>query len=329
MTNLNPAANPRSESNSTQSKASSPSLPTDTDNLHTILDWVRWGSSRFNEHNLYFGHGTSNAWDEAKNLLLWAIHQSWDMFDTIQGAKLSHSEKLHIARLYTRRIDERIPAAYLMGVAWFAGYPYKITPDVLVPRSPIAELILKQFQPWLSQEPQSILDLCTGSGCIGIACAHEFPSAQVDLGDISAAALDVAKQNIAFHQLEDRVSAYLSDGLSAFAGKTYDLIVSNPPYVDAEDFASMPAEYRAEPTIGLVSGDDGLDFTRRLLAAAAEHLNEGGALVVEVGNSWVALEEAFPQLPFAWPEFENGGHGVFVLTREQLLEFNPSQSGNA
>lgn len=288
------------------------------DNLETVLDWVRWGSSQFTAAGLYFGHGTDNSWDEALFLLAFAINQPWDMFDKIQTARLTRPEKEQAYALFRRRIEERVPAPYLTGVAWFAGLPYKVTPDVLVPRSPLAELILKNLDPWLDKVPESILDMCCGSGCIGIACAHQFSESRVDLCDISEKALEVAEQNVTFHQMDDRISVVQSDGFQALAGKTYDLIVSNPPYVDAEDFATMPLEFQAEPKLGLVSGDDGLEFTRRFLHEAGRYLNEGGLLVCEVGNSWEALENAFPQVAFTWPDLEFGGHGVFVLNKAQL-----------
>jgi len=292
----------------------------DAQELTTVLDWTRWGASQFTEAGLHFGHGTDNAWDEALVLLTWSIHQSWENFDKIQHARLTESERRRVYELYARRINERIPAAYLTGVAWFAGYPYKVNEDVLVPRSPIAELILKQFQPWLQESPVTVLDLCTGSACIGIACAHEFADAQVVVSDLSEEALVVARKNIEFHQLGERVRAIKSDGFDQLTGQKFDLIVSNPPYVDAGDIASMPKEFHAEPPIGLASGVDGLDITRRILSEASNMLTENGWLVVEVGNSWPALEAAFPNVPFVWPEFEFGGHGVFVLSRQQLVE---------
>ena len=293
-----------------------------TGGLNTILDWLRWGASRFTEAGIFFGHGTDNAWDEAIYLLASAIQQPWEMVDKTQNAALTPVEKEAVYQLFKQRVEERVPAPYLTGVAWFGGYPYKVTRDVLVPRSPIAELILNNFEPWVVEAPTAILDMCTGSGCIGIACAHQFPEASVSLSDISTDALAVAEQNIAFHQVHDRVTAVHSDGFNALGGNTYDLIIANPPYVDAQDFATMPAEFHAEPRLGLVSGNDGLDFTRRLLREADTFLNDGGSLVVEVGNSWPALEAAFPDISFVWPELENGGHGVFILSKQQLSEIN-------
>ncbi len=287
--------------------------------LDSVRDWIRFGSSRFSEAKLFFGHGTDNAWDEAAVLVLWSIHQPWEKLDVILDSRLTDQEKTKIISIFDRRITERTPAAYLTGESWFAGYKFKVDQSVLVPRSPIAELIQSGFEPWLQDYPNNILDLCCGSGCIGIACAMVFDEAMVELSDISEKAIAIAEYNIAYHQLSNRVKATLSDGFESITEVKYDLIVSNPPYVDAQDFASMPQEYRAEPEIGLVSGEDGLNFTRKLLAQAADYLNENGLLVVEVGNSWPALEAAYPQVAFFWPEFSNGGHGVFVLTREQLI----------
>ncbi len=288
--------------------------------LETIRDWIRWGASQFNHAGLFFGHGTDNAWDEAATLVLWSLHTPWERLPAVEQARLTTDERQQIALLFRRRLQERIPAAYLTGEAWFAGLKFAVNEDVLVPRSPIAELIQQQFQPWLTREPQRILDLCTGSGCIGIACAHAFPEAQVTLSDISEAALTVARRNIRDHQLEDRVQVVHSDAFAKLHGQVFDLIVSNPPYVDAEDMAAVPAEYRAEPELALTSGSDGLDFTRRLLREAGAHLSPDGLLIVEVGNSWVALERAFPRIPFTWLEFEQGGHGVFALTAADLLK---------
>lgn len=220
--------------------------------------------------------------------------------------------------LTLQRVEQRIPAAYLTGEAWFSGLKFLVNQDVLIPRSPIAELIENRFQPWFSASPQRILDLCTGSGCIGIACAYAFPEAQVVLSDISPPAIAVANKNIELHELQGRVRTVESDLFDNLSGEQFDLIISNSPYVNAEDFAEMPSEYRHEPALALESGKDGLDFTRRLLAQAATHLKEGGLLIAEVGNSWVDLDAAFPKVPFTWLEFEYGGDGVFLLEKNQL-----------
>lgn len=292
------------------------------DELFTLRDFIRWGASEFTGAKLYFGHGTDNAWDEAEQLVLHAINLTPPLGEEWLDARLTRVERARVVQNLRRRVDERIPAAYITGQAWFAGLPFVVDERVLVPRSPIGELIQKQFSPWLADEPAQILDLCTGSGCIGIACAYAFPNAEVQLSDISFDALEVAEENIQQHDLEDRVFAMQSDLFANLAGQKFDLIVSNPPYVDADDLASMPPEYHAEPEIGLGSGDDGLDFTRRLLQEAGDYLTDDGVLIVEVGNSWVALEEAYPDLPFTWIEFERGGHGVFMLRKSDLLKLN-------
>lgn len=284
----------------------------------TIGSYIQRGSDLFDQAGLFFGHGTDNAWDESLALVLFALSLPWGSDSSILERPVSSEEAAVITRLFDRRINERLPAAYLTGETWFAGFKFSIDQRVLVPRSPIAELIETQFQPWLITPPMSILDLCTGSGCIGIACAHYFPEANVTLSDISTDALAVANKNVSLHQLNHRVSAVHSDLFAGLGSQRFDLIVSNPPYVDANDLASMPNEYDHEPEIGLSSGDDGLDFTRQLLLDAAEHLNEQGTLIVEVGNSWSALEDTFPQVPFMWLDFERGGHGVFLITAEQL-----------
>lgn len=286
--------------------------------LFTLRDFIRWSASQFINAKLYFGHGTDNAWDEAEQLVLYAVHLTPPLDSEWLSARLTLQEREQVLEVIQRRINERIPAAYITGEAWFAGLPFTVDERVLVPRSPIAELILKGFEPWLNNPPREILDLCTGSGCIGIACAYAFPEAEVQLSDISYDALAVADENIQRHNLEDRVFAIQSDLFANLGGRKFDLIVSNPPYVDAEDLASMPEEYQAEPPIGLGSGEDGLDFTRRLLAEAADYLTDDGILIVEVGNSWVALADAYPDLPFTWIEFERGGHGVFMLHRDDL-----------
>ena len=286
----------------------------------TVGDAIRQGARQFEEAGLFFGHGTDNPWDEALSLVLYVLNLPWDVDPAVAEHSLDDEERAAILALFERRIRERIPAAYLTGEAWFAGIPFCVDQRVLVPRSPIAELIETGFSPWLSAPPRSVLDLCAGSGCLGIACALYLEDVRVTLSDISEDALEVARKNIARHGVEERVTAVQSDLFSALGGKRYDLIVSNPPYVDAGDLAAMPAEYHHEPEIGLGSGADGLDLTRRLLGRAEEHLTEEGVLIVEVGNSWVALDAAYPTVPFMWLEFERGGHGVFLLTAQQLRE---------
>ena len=284
----------------------------------TVGEIIQWGAERFDQARLFFGHGTDNAWDEALTLVLHALSLSWDVDSDLLEQTLTEQQQAEIRGLFERRINEQIPAAYLTGEAWFAGYRFLVDSRVLVPRSPIAELIESYFSPWITKTPDNILDLCTGSGCIGIACAHYFLEANVTLSDISKDALAVAEKNITLHGLSQRVTSTQSDLFSSLGKEKYDLIVSNPPYVDAQDLADMPQEYHHEPEIGLASGVDGLDFTRRLLREAKDYLTDDGLLVVEVGNSWEALEQAFPSVPFLWLEFERGGHGVFILTAEQI-----------
>ncbi|WP_137886864.1 50S ribosomal protein L3 N(5)-glutamine methyltransferase [Pseudomonas sp. 2FE] len=291
-----------------------------TSQLRTLRDHIRWAVSRFHAEALFFGHGTDNAWDEARQLVLGAVHLPWDIADSYLDCRLEDDEREYLQTLLKQRIEERVPTAYLLGEAWFCGMPFVVDERVLIPRSPIAELIERHFEPWLPQEPVRILDLCTGSGCIGIACAYEFPQAEVVLADLSFEALEVANQNIERHDLEERVYTVQGDGFAGLPGQRFDLIVSNPPYVDAEDFAEMPAEYHHEPALGLACGNDGLDLVRRMLAEAAEHLTEKGVLIVEVGNSQVHVEALYPEVDFTWLEFERGGHGVFLLAAEQCRQ---------
>ncbi len=286
-----------------------------------MRDYIRWAASRFNDKQVYFGHGTDNAWDEAVYLVLGALHLPWDTDPAVLDARLTLEERSHVCELVEQRITKRIPVAYLIKQAWFAGLPFYIDERALVPRSPIAEIIEKGFAPWLvGDEVNSILDLCTGSGCIGIACALAFPKAQIVLSDISSDALAVAEINCQRHHLGSRVSLVESDLFTNIPKMKYDLIVTNPPYVDAQDLDNMPDEYRSEPSQGLASGDQGLDCIRKILCLAHEYLNEYGVLVAEVGNSQAALEKAYPGVPFLWPDFERGGHGVFVLTSGQLKQ---------
>ena len=288
-----------------------------TSRLRTLRDHIRWAVSRFHGEDLFFGHGTDNAWDEARQLVLGALHLPWEIADSYLDCNLEDEERVAVQHLIKRRIEERVPTAYLLGEAWFCGMSFIVDERVLIPRSPIGELIEQRFAPWLGSEPTRILDLCTGSGCIGIACAEVFPSAEVALGDLSFEALEVANQNIERHGLDERVYTVQGDGFDGLPGQRFDLIVSNPPYVDAEDFADMPDEYQHEPELALACGDDGLNLVRRMLAQAADHLNDKGLLIVEVGNSQVHVEALYPEVDFAWLEFERGGHGVFMLTAEQ------------
>lgn len=288
--------------------------------LRTLRDHIRWAVSRFHAENLFFGHGTDNAWDEARQLVLGALHLPYEVADSYLDCRLEDDERAHVQALLRRRILERVPVAYLLGEAWFCGMPFVVDERVLVPRSPIAELIQQGFEPWLAADPARILDLCTGSGCIGIAVAHAFPDAEVVLADLSFDALEVANLNIERHDLEDRVFTVQGDGFDGLPGQRFDLILSNPPYVDAEDFADMPEEFQHEPAMGLACGDDGLDLVRRMLAEAADHLAERGTLIVEVGNSQVHVEALYPEVDFTWLEFSHGGHGVFLLSASQCRE---------
>ena len=291
------------------------------EDLHTVRDYLRYASSQFAASRVFFGHGTDNVWDEAVHLVMRSLHLPLENNTLFLDARLTREERQLILERIRRRIDERVPMAYLLGEAWFMGMPFHVDERVLVPRSPIGELIENGFQPWLGDKPvERILDLCTGSGCIGIGAASVFEEASVDLSDISPEALAVAESNIEFHELRDRVRTVQSDVFANISGQ-YDIIVSNPPYVDAEDLADMPQEFHHEPALGLAAGNDGLDIAHRIIAGAAEHLTPGGLLVVEVGNSWVALDEAYPELPFIWLEFSNGGDGVFAITEQDLRQW--------
>lgn len=290
--------------------------------LSSILDFIRWGASQFRAAELSFAHGMASALDEASYLVLHTLNLPVDTPELYFASKLTQPEKLKVVDILERRIIERKPAAYLTHEAWFAGLPFYVDERVLVPRSPIAELVEKQFYPWIDEaQVTQVLDLCTGSGCIGIACAYAFPQAKVDLSDISAEAIAVAKLNIERHGVQAHVQAVESDLFAALTSQRYDLIVSNPPYVDANEIEEMSSEFQHEPLLGLAAGQDGLDIVHRILATAREHLTEHGILIVEVGNSQFALAEAYPEIAFQWLEFERGGDGIFLLTAAQLDEY--------
>lgn len=293
--------------------------------LTTIKDYIRWTFSRFQQTNLFYGHGTDNPWDEAVQLVMGALKLPLDFDRDMLDCALTYDEKKHILKLVQTRITKREPLPYLLGEAWFMGLPFKVTKDTLIPRSPIISLLESEFAPWLKNYPLNILDMCTGSGCLGIAAALVFEDAEVDISDISEAALLVATENIERHQVEDRVRAIHSDMFKGLAGKQYDLIICNPPYVDAKDFQSAPAEFHNEPELALTSGEDGLNFTHEFLAQVAHYLQDDGILVYEVGNTEVALQAAYPHIPFMWVELEQGGNGVFILTKEQLSELLQEQ----
>ena len=284
----------------------------------SVGELIEQGARRLRRARVFFGHGTDNARDESAALVLHALGLS--LTDpAVYARRVGVRGQERVRALLTRRIEERIPAVYLTGETWFAGLPFYVDPRVLIPRSPIAELIERRFAPWLdARRIGRVLDMGCGSGCIAIACAKALPWAQVDAADISAEALEVAARNVRRHRLGRRVHLVQSDHFSALRAARYDLIVSNPPYVATLEFASLPPEYRHEPALALKSGRAGLDSVRVLLAEARAHLRPGGVLVVEVGNTERALERAFPQLPFLWLQFERGGGGVFLLGAEQL-----------
>lgn len=290
------------------------------DELKTLRDFIRYGASQFGRAGLTFGHGYDNALDEATQLVLHALNLPHDLSPVYAGSHLTTREKARILALFRRRVDERLPACYLIGEAWFAGLAFKADPRALVPRSPIAELIQAGYSPWIDHlQVERMLDMCTGGGCIGIASAVHMPDWQVDCVDLSADALALAAENVARFEVGERVRLCQSDLFEALAGERYQLIVSNPPYVTRAEHAAMPGEYDHEPELGLVSGADGLDLPLRLLAQAADHLEPQGVLIMEVGEAQRALERLLPQVPFAWVEFRVGQMGVFVLRREDLV----------
>jgi len=287
--------------------------------LKTIRDYGRYAASRFNEAGLFFGHGTDNAWDDAMALILHTLHLPHNINPAVLDANLTADEQQKIQTLIDKRVESRTPVPYLTKEAWLAGMAFYVDERVLIPRSPIAELIENHFEPWVMYDDvHRILDLCTGSGCLAIIAAKAFPDAEVDASDISPDALTVAKVNVLRHSVENQVQLLQSDLFTTIPEKKYDIIISNPPYVSLEEMASLPAEYKHEPELGLTAGQKGLDFATQILKDASRYLSENGILIVEVGNSEYALAEQYPDLPFTWLEFQRGGGGVFLLTAEQL-----------
>jgi len=288
--------------------------------MQTAESWLEYCAGEMKRAGLFFGHGTNNANDEAAWMLLHILKApldgSFDQWDIV----LTTAQQDELQKLLARRIDERCPLAYLIGEARFCGLDFIVSPQVLIPRSPVAELIVEQFSPWVKLgEGSRVLDMCTGGGCIAIAMAVYMPGCKVDAVDISPDALDIASQNIERHAVGERVRLVESDLFSALDDSGYDMIVSNPPYVSADVFEKLPAEYLAEPSTGLVCGEDGLDIVLKIMDAAPQYLKQQGILIMEVGESAETLQEILPRVPFFWLDFEQGGDGVFMLEYDQLI----------
>jgi len=289
--------------------------------LLTIRDWLRYAVSQFEASDIFYGHGTDNAYDEAVWLVMSALHLPMDTLNNFFDARITNAERSKLSQLLEQRISSHTPTAYLVKEAWLQGLKFFVDERVLVPRSFIAELLNDDLSPWIEYPElvESAADICTGSGCLGIMLASALPNAAVDVVDISTDALDVANINIANYGLEDQITAIQSDMFTALKGRKYDVIISNPPYVDAPSMAELPAEYRNEPKIALGSGNDGLDHTHTLLREAGHYLNENGILIVEIGHNRDALQAAYPNIAFNWLEVSSGNEFVFLLTKAQLL----------
>lgn len=294
----------------------------ETEELVTVLDFLRFSLSCATEAHLYYGHGTDNAWDDMRSLILRSLFLPYDLDPMLLNARLTSSEKKYLCQQLDKRINQRVPVPYLIKEAYFFDLPFYVDERVLIPRSPIAELISNQFSPWIDADKvHHILDLCTGSGCIAIACCYAFPDAQVDAVDISSEALAVAAINCEQLGTEDHLTLIESDCFTKVPQKKYDVIVSNPPYVGKEEMQTLPDEFRHEPVLALETSNNGLAIVEKILNNAHAYLSDDGILIVEVGNSEEILCEAYPSVPFTWLEMSNGGQGVFLLTKKQLDEF--------
>jgi ribosomal protein L3 glutamine methyltransferase len=290
--------------------------------LQTVRDLLRFAVSRFTEARLFFGHGSASAYDEAAYLILHSLHLPPDQLDPFLDARLTTTERAQALHVIERRATEKIPAAYLTNEAWLGDFCFYVDERVIVPRSFIAELLRQQLTPWVQESAaiRSALDLCTGSGCLAVLLAHAFENAAIDASDLSEDALEVAAKNVADYGLEQRINLVRSDFFNGLAGRRYDLIVSNPPYVNEASMAALPEEYRHEPRSALSSGVDGLDAIRTILCDAASHLNENGILVAEIGHNRAELEKNFPRTPFTWLETSGGDEFVFLLRRNEILQ---------
>ncbi len=294
--------------------------------LTTPRDLIRWAASQFEQAELCYGHGNENALDEAASLVLQCLHLPHNLPATYFDAVLTLQERARVLQWIIQRRDERLPLPYITGRAWFAGMPFVADKRALIPRSPIAELIGQGFAPWLAEEPTRILDLCTGGGSIAIACAHVFSETPVDASDLSQDALAQAAENVALHSLQPQVELLQGDLFAACQGRTYDLIVSNPPYVSDQEYAELPAEFAHEPRGALEAPDQGLQLVYQMLEQAPDYLNPGGILVCEVGATAHTLMQTRPELPLHWAEFEHGGDGVFIISREDLISARSAQA---
>ncbi|PPI88899.1 50S ribosomal protein L3 N(5)-glutamine methyltransferase [Candidatus Pantoea edessiphila] len=286
--------------------------------LSTIQDMLRWAVSSFVDAKICYGHGTDNPWDEAVQLILPAIFLPIDIHEEISSARLTTSERNRIIKFVARRVNEYIPSAYLTNKSWFCGYEFYVDKRVIIPRSPIGELIKSNFIGLIKHPPNYILDMCTGSGCIAIACGYNFPESTIDAVDISKEALDVAKKNLRKHHLIKNVNLVKSNLFCKLPNIKYDLIITNPPYVSMKELDMLPDEYHHEPKIGLLSGSDGLKIINLILDGAPNYLSDDGILICEVGNNKTKMIEQYPNIPFTWLKLDNGGDGVFMITRKQL-----------